>query len=178
MKQKVFHLIMVLALTMLSLPANAQVKEFEKYADTKNVTYVFISKYMLRMVGKAAAPSVPGVDVKSLMNKLSGIQIISAEDKTAAARLKAETQAIIKQGKYELLMQVDEDDEKVRIYHHEGNRRQTESHQAGLNGRGAKEKGEANQQSAVVMLTDEDGEVSVIVFSGTFTLDDVMKMTQ
>ncbi|MBQ3926597.1 MAG: DUF4252 domain-containing protein, partial [Bacteroidaceae bacterium] len=55
----------------------------------------------------------------------------------------------------ELLMQVDDDDEKVRIYHREG-----------------------KQQSAVIMLSDDAGEVSVIVFSGTFTLEDVMKMTE
>jgi len=140
---------------MLSLQANAQVKEFEKYADTKNVTYVFISKYMLRMVGKASYPSVPGVNTQSIMNKLNGIQIISSEEEAATARLKTETQSIIKQGKYELLMQVDENDEKVRIYHREG-----------------------KQQSAVVMMADEDGEFSVIVFSGTFTLEDVMTLTK
>ena len=155
MKTIAIRIILCVAMMMLSLQANAQVKEFEKYADTKNVTYVFISKYMLRMVGKASYPSVPGVNTQSIMNKLNGIQIISSEEKTSAARLKAETQNIIKQGKYELLLQVDEDDEKVHIYHREG-----------------------KQQSVVVMLSDDDGDVSVIVFSGTFTLEDVMKMTE
>jgi len=107
------------------------------------------------MAGKEAAPSVPGVNTKSIMNKINGIQIIGSEDKAASARLKADAQNIVKQGKYELLMQVDEDDQKVRIYHREG-----------------------KQQSAVVMMADEDGEFNVIVFSGTFTLGDVMKMTQ
>lgn len=136
-----------------SLTANAQVKEFEKYSDTKNVTYVYISKFMLRLAGKASTPSVPGVDMKSIMNKLTGIQIITSEEENAAARLKADTQGIIKQGKYDLLMQVDEDDEKVRIYHRSG-----------------------KQQSVVVMLTEETAETTVIVFSGTFSLEDVMKM--
>jgi hypothetical protein len=144
-----------MAMMALSLQANAQVKEFEKYADTKNVTYVYISKFMLRMVGKGSSPSVPGVNTQSIMNKLNGIQIISSEEEAATARLKTETQSIIKQGKYELLMQVDENDEKVRIYHREG-----------------------KQQSAVVMMADEDGEFSVIVFSGTFTLEDVMTLTK
>ena len=155
MKSIAIRIILCLAMMVQSLQANAQVKEFEKYADTKNVTYVYISKFMLHMVGKASSPSVPGVNTQSIMNKLNGIQIITSEEKTAAARLKAETQSIIKQGKYELLMQVDEDDEKVRIYHREG-----------------------KQQSVVVMLSDDAGEVSVIVFSGTFTLEDVMKMTE
>ncbi|MBR6202731.1 MAG: DUF4252 domain-containing protein [Bacteroidaceae bacterium] len=155
MKTIAIRIILCVAMMMLSLQANAQVKEFEKYADTKNVTYVFISKYMLRMVGKASYPSVPGVNTQSIMNKLNGIQIISSEEEAATARLKTETQSIIKQGKYELLMQVDENDEKVRIYHREG-----------------------KQQSAVVMMADEDGEFSVIVFSGTFTLEDVMALTK
>ena len=84
MKTIAIRIILCVAMMMLSLQANAQVKEFEKYADTKNVTYVFISKYMLRMVGKASYPSVPGVNTQSIMNKLNGIQIISSEDKAAA----------------------------------------------------------------------------------------------
>ena len=155
MKSIAIKIVLCMAMMALSLQANAQVKEFEKYADTNNVTYVYISKFMLRMVGKGSSPSVPGVNTQSIMNKLNGIQIISSEEKTSAARLKAETQSIIKQGKYELLLQVDEDDEKVHIYHREG-----------------------KQQSVVVMLSDDDGEVSVIVFFGTFTLEDVMKMTE
>ncbi|MBR3619040.1 MAG: DUF4252 domain-containing protein [Bacteroidaceae bacterium] len=155
MKTIAIRIIICVAMLATGLQDTAQVKEFEKYADTKNVTYVFISKYMLRLAGKASAPSVPGVNTQSIMNKLDGIQIISSEEKNASARLKADTQAFIKQGKYELLMQVDDDEEKVRIYHREG-----------------------KQQSAVVMLSDDDGEVSVIVFSGKFTLEDVMKMTE
>ena len=155
MKSIATRIIMCVAMLVASIQANAQLKEFEKYADTKNVTYVFISKFMLRMAGKEAAPSVPGVNTQSLMKKLNGIQIISSDNKNAIARLKADAQSIVKQGKCELLMQVDEDGDKVRIYHREG-----------------------KQQSVVIMMADEEDEFSVIVFSGTFTLDDVMKMTK
>lgn len=155
MKTIAIRILLVVAMAVGSLQANAQVKAFEKYADTKNVTYVYISKFMLRMVDASSAPSVPGVNTESLMKKLNGIQIISSENKNAIARLKADAQSIVKQGKYELLMQVDDDGDKVRIYHHEG-----------------------KQQSAVVMMVEEDDEYSVIVFSGTFTLDDVQKMTK
>lgn len=155
MKSIATRIIMCVAMLVASIQANAQLKEFEKYADTKNVTYVFISKFMLRMAGKGSTPSVPGVNTKSLMNKLDGIQIITSEDKNAIARLKTDAQSIVKQGKYELLMQVDEDEDKVRIYHKEG-----------------------KKQSAVVMMADEDGEFAVIVFSGTFTLEDVQKITK
>ena len=138
-----------------SLHANAQVKAFEKYADMKNVTYVYISKYMLGMAGKNATPSVPGVDTRTLAGKLTGIQIISTENKAAKTKLKSDVKAILAKGKYELLMQMNEDESKVNIYHCI-----------------------AKQQSAVVMQTEDNEELTLMIFSGKFTLDDVMKMTK
>ena len=148
-----FLLCVVVALGSLS--AHAQVKAFEKYADTKNVTYVFISKYMLGMAGKNAAPSVPGVDISNLSKKLTGIQIITTENKGARSKLREDAKSIIAKDKYELMMQINEDDSKVNIYHHIG-----------------------KQQSAVIMQVEEDDEFVIMVFSGKFTLEDVMKMTQ
>ena len=138
-----------------SLTVNAQVKAFEKYADMKNVSYVYISKYMLGMASKTSMPSVPGVDTKSLASKLTGIQIISSEEKTARVKLKNDVQDILAHDKYEVLMQIREDGDKVDIYHCVG-----------------------KQQSVVVMLMDEDDSATVMIFSGNFTLDDLMKMTK
>ena len=148
MKQTMIKFLLCVVVALGSLSAHAQVKAFEKYADTKNVTYVFISKYMLGLAGKSAGLSVPGVDVKSLSNKLSGIQIITSEDNAAQKKLKNDAKAIIAKEKYE-------DDNKVNIYHHIG-----------------------KQQSAVVMLVEDDDQTTIMVFSGKFTLEDVMKMTQ
>lgn len=153
MKQAVIKTLLCTAMIFICLTANAQVKEFEKYADTKNVTYVYISKYMIGMVGKMA--NMPGVDISSLSNKLSAIQIITSDFPDAGKKLKKEVQGILSSGKYEKLMQINEDDSKVNIYHTEG-----------------------KQQSAVVMISDSDGKVTVIVFSGKFLLDDVMKMVK
>ena len=153
MKRTIIKSLLCTVLALLCVTASAQVKEFEKYADTKNVTYVYISKYMIGMVGKMA--NMPGVDVSSLSNKLSAIQIITSEYPEAGRKLKKEVQGILSNGKYEKLMQVNGDDSKVNIYHTEG-----------------------KQQSAVVMVTDGDGTVTVIVFSGKFNVDDVMKMTR
>ena len=155
MKSIAIKIIMCVAMLVASIQANAQLKEFEKYADTKNVTYVFISKYMLGLAGKNSALSVPGVDVKSLSNKLTGIQIISCESRGAQAKMKNDVKNIIAKDKYELMMQVNEDDSKVNIYHHIG-----------------------KQQSAVIMQVDDDDELTILVFSGKFTLEDVMKMTE
>ena len=155
MKQTIIKALLCIMVALGSLTANAQVKAFEKYADMKNVTYVYISKYMLSMAGKNAAPKVPGIDTKTLAGKLTGIQIITSEDHAAQKKLKSDVKSIMAKDKYELLMQMNEDDNKVNIFHHVG-----------------------KQQSAVIMLVEGDDETSVTVFSGKFTLDDVTKMTQ
>ena len=155
MKQLIINTLLCITVAMASLTANAQVKAFEKYADMKNVSYVYISKYMLGMAGKSSMPSVPGVDTKSLASKLTGIQIVSSEEKTARAKLKNDVKDILARDKYEVLMQIREDGDKVDIYHCVG-----------------------KQQSVVVMFVDEDDSATVMVFSGNFTMDDIMKMTK
>ena len=155
MKQIIIKILIGIVVASCSLHANAQVKAFEKYADMKNVTYVYISKYMLGMAGRNATPSVPGVDTRTLAGKLTGIQIINTENKAAKTKLKSDVKAILAKGKYELLMQMNEDDSKVNIYHCI-----------------------AKQQSAVVMQVEDKEELTLMIFSGKFTLDDVMKMTK
>jgi len=155
MKQTIVKTLVCMVVALSSLTANAQVKAFEKYSDMKDVSYVYISKYMLSMAGKNVAPTVPGIDTKTLANKLTGIQIITTENKAAQKKLKNEVKAIMDKDKYELLMQMNEDDNKVNIFHHVG-----------------------KQQSAVIMQVEDDDETTVMVFSGKFTLEDVMKMTQ
>ena len=155
MKQEIIRTLLCIMVAISSLTVNAQVKAFEKYADMKNVSYVYISKYMLGMASKTSMPSVPGVDTKSLASKLTGIQIISSEEKTARVKLKNDVQDILAHDKYEVLMQIREDGDKVDIYHCVG-----------------------KQQSVVVMLMDEDDSATVMIFSGNFTLDDLMKMTK
>lgn len=155
MKQSVIRFFLCTMVALCSLSANAQVKAFEKYADTKNVTYVYISKYMLGLAGKNAAPSIPGVDINTLSGKLTGIQIITCENAAIQKILKSEVKSILDKDNYELLMQVNEDNSKVNIFHY-------------IN----------KSQSAVLMQVEDGQELTLLVFSGHFTLDDVMKMTQ
>lgn len=155
--RKIFSRTLICTLIMLlsSLTANAQVEEFEKYSDMKNVTYVYISKAMLTLAKGLTTPSVPGMDMKNAFGKLNAIQIITTENKAARTKLKAEVADVVKREKYEMLMQVDEDDSKVRIYFKDG-----------------------KKQSVILMSTDESNETAVIAFSGTFKMEDIQKMTE
>ena len=156
MRNNIIKSILAALLMLMSMTANAQVQAFEKYSNTKGMSYVYVSKAMLSMAmnrmkpGSPAIVSVPNFDVKSIMNKLSGLQIITPETEAAAQKLKSETMAIVKNGKYNLMMQADNGNEKVRIYDKEG-----------------------KSQSIIVMITEEGKETTVIVFSGTFTKKDI-----
>lgn len=155
--RKIFSRTLICTLIMLlsSLTANAQVEEFEKYSDMKNVTYVYISKAMLTLAKGLTTPSVPGMDMKNAFGKLNAIQIITTENKAARTKLKAEVADVVKREKYDILMQVDEDNSKVKIYFKDG-----------------------KKQSVILMSTDENNETSVIIFSGTFKMEDIQKMTE
>jgi len=156
MNYKLFHkFVLILALLTTSFSLHAQVEEFEKYSDMKNVTYVYISKAMLTLAKGLTTPSVPGMDMKNAFGKLNAIQIITTENKAARTKLKAEVADVVKREKYEMLMQVDEDNSKVKIYFKDG-----------------------KKQSVILMSTDENNETSVIIFSGTFKIEDIQKMTE
>ena len=92
-------------------------------------------------------------NMKNIIPKVDAIQIITSMEDDMASRLKREAENIVKNQNYELLMQVDDDGDKVRIYHHEG-----------------------KKQSAIIMITTSDYDTVVIAFSGTFTLKDVESM--
>lgn len=156
MNYKLFHkIVLMVALMTTTISVHAQVEAFEKYADMKNVTYVYISQAMLKLAKGLATPSVPGMDMKDAFTKLNAVQIITSDNKAARAKLKAEVAEVVKRDKYEMLMQVDEDDSKVRIYFKDG-----------------------KKQAVILMSTDESNETSVIVFTGTFKIEDIQKMTE
>lgn len=145
----------VMAFTCLN--AQAQVKSFEKYSDMNGVAYVYISKAMLSALSGRlnSMPTMPNVNAQALVGKLSAIQLIHAEKNDIRKKLKSDVQGIVKKDKYELLMQVKEDGNRADIYQNIG-----------------------PQQSAVVMLVEEDDEVTAVVFSGKFSTEDVMKMVK
>lgn len=133
--------------------ASAQVKELEQFAEMKDVTYVYISKTMLRMASGLASPEVPGVDIKGLMNKLSAIQIVSTEKKAVRTKVNATVEKMLKNNKYELMMSINDDDDKVRIYIKE-----------------------EKNGSVLLMTADEESESVVMAFSGKFNERDVEKL--
>ena len=157
MKKIMIKTVLCAVMAFTCLNAQAQVKAFEKYSEMNGVAYVYISKAMLSALSGRlnSMPTMPNVNAQALVGKLSAIQLVHAEKNDIRTKLKSDVQSIVKKDKYELLMQVKEDGNKADIYQNIG-----------------------PQQSAVVMLVEEDDEVTAVVFSGKFTTEDVMKMVK
>lgn len=139
---------------MTSINAQAQKNPFDKFSDYKDVTYIFISEAMLKLVGTTAIPSIDGIDINEIGSKLKSIQIITSEKSTKNS-LKSEAMSIIKKESYEKLIQVSEKDNKVDIYFKDG-----------------------KKNSIIVMINDEKDDTVLIVFSGEFGMANIAKMLE
>lgn len=139
---------------MTSINAQAQKNPFDKFSDYEDVTYIFISEAMLKLVGTTAIPNIDGIDINEIGSKLKSIQIITSE-KCTKKSLKSEAMSIIKKESYEKLIQVSEKDNKVDIYFKDG-----------------------KKNSIIVMVNDEKDDTVLIVFSGEFGMANIAKMLE
>ena len=139
---------------MTSINAQSQKNPFDKFSDYEDITYIFISEAMLKLVGTTAIPSIDGIDINEIGSKLKSIQIITSE-KCTKNSLKSEAMSIIKKESYEKLIQVSEKDNKVDIYFKDG-----------------------KKNSIIVMVNDEKDDTVLIVFSGEFGMANIAKMLE
>ncbi len=161
MKRIILQNLSILILTFISFATHAQTNSFDKFSNFKDITYVYLSESMLKLIGTDAIPNINGVDIKEIGSKLKSIQIISSneariglsETKKNRELLKTETQKIIKKSIYEKLMQITENDSHVEIYH----------------------KKEKEISTLVMIYDDQNDDYMIVVFSGTFNISNVMQ---
>ena len=156
MKRLFTTTLIVIVMLLTGTSAKAQIKAFEKFRNTQGVTYVYISSTMLNMAGKSINTKLENHDIKlgHIIDKISAIQIISSENKSKIKEIKKNTDEIITNDSYQLLMDMSDDDDKVMIYN------KTDK-----------------QNSVLIMTNEEKDDYQLIVFSGNFTMDDIQKIT-
>lgn len=108
------------AALLLSISAFAQDGKsiYNKYAGHKKVEAVYISSAMFRMMGKLPELEIDDKDVNlaPVVKSLNGMYLIECENRELCAKLKADVEKMVSAGKYELMMEIREEDETVRIY--------------------------------------------------------------
>lgn len=144
-------IVLLFIVTLCSVYSFGQESSLEKFADMDGVKSVYISKAMLSLM---PGLEVQGVDIGSTATKLDNIQILSTENSDIREKMSKEVKTLVNKGKVEELMRVKEDDENVFIY--------------------MKDLGE--KKSEFILFNDDKDELTVIIITGTLTLNDIQKI--
>ena len=147
MLTKLKILISALIVAFAAIGASAQSAFFKECEKLPGVQPVYISKLMLGMASKTGVKA-GNVDVTSLVGKLDGLEIINAEG-DAVKKLEKKLGPL---SDYETLISVNDDDENVQILF----------------------KDLGNGRSEFRIVAREPDELSVIIFPGTMTMEEVI----
>lgn len=143
-------LITWIAVLLVSAGLHAQDNFFEKFADRKGVTSVYISK---KMFGMMKSIDSGDVDLNNVADKINSLQILSCENPEVADEVRKETAYIKQENGYEELMRIKDEGDRITIYAKEG-----------------------KKENEYVLLVDEPDEFTIILLNGQLTLEEIQKM--
>ena len=118
MKRILFFTIILLILSTFSAFAQNGKSIYQKYSDAEDVSAVYISPAMFRLIGKIPELEINDSDVNlaPVVRTLTGMYILNSENQAINASLRGDVDRFIKGGRYELLMEAKDDGETVRMY--------------------------------------------------------------
>lgn len=143
------RIIITVVLSIMTICSFAQ-SSFSELSKIEGVESVYISKFMLSMTGG----KVMEMDIPLSPKKLDGIYIYNAGKENSKEKAHKTAMKIIKKGKYETLMEANEEDEQAHIYFKKG------------------EKG----KNEFVIMSAEPNEFNLIVIIGNITGEDLNGM--
>jgi hypothetical protein len=110
----------IMALILISAGSYAQSGRsiYNKYSDAPDVSAVFISPAVFDMIGTMPNMSVNDIDVNlaPIIKSLKGFYLLDCENKSVSSSIVSDVEKLVKDEKYELMMEVKEDGEKVKMY--------------------------------------------------------------
>ena len=115
--KRILFLIAALLLTLSAAAQNGR-SIYQKYSDEENVSAVYISPAMFRLIGKIPDVNTGDgeVNLSPIIRSLSGMYLINSENEKINGNLRAEAERFIKSGKYEMLMEAKDSGQTVRMY--------------------------------------------------------------
>ncbi len=146
----------ILLALMLCLSSNlfAQKSLFDKYSDMDDVTTIYISKNMFRMMPQGATA---GVNISRIKNKLNSMQIITTEKRSIITALRKDINAFKSSNRqFSELMRIKEGKESTVFL--------------------ADQRGDLIKNLHMIM--DEGDEMTIIQMLGNFTVQDVQQITK
>ena len=157
MKKFIIGIIMFLSVTAASAQDAKSI--YNKYAGSKGVTAVYISPAMVKIIGKLPDRQMQtadgsAVNIAPLVSSFEGFYMLDISDQKAVSILSQEISSMVSKGRYELLMEVNDEGERLHIYT-SGNEQIIES---------------------FVFTASEGGSLQFICFDGKMNRSDVEKL--
>lgn len=116
--KKIIAAVAVLLLTATALLAQSSKSIYKKYSNEKGVSAVYISPAMFSLIRHI--PSVEmndeDVDLSPVISSLTGMYILSCENRMVADRLLNDVERLLDSGDFELLMEAKEDGDLTRMF--------------------------------------------------------------
>ncbi len=113
--------IFIIAATML-LASTAFAQDgksiYNKYSNAENVSAVYISPAMFRMIGKLPDMEVndENLNLTPIVRSLSGLYLIDSENPAINADIRKDVESFVNSGSYEVLMEAKDGGETMSIY--------------------------------------------------------------
>ncbi|MBQ6433457.1 MAG: DUF4252 domain-containing protein [Bacteroidaceae bacterium] len=146
--------IIALALLVSTVASFAQREFINHFGNVDGITSIYVSKTMIRLLPKLDAGNM---DLKKISQKLESVQILTSESTKAASRLRKGCQELFKRDSYEPLMEVKESGkDSATIY--------------------LRELGKG--RNSYVIFAGDDADLSVIVITGTISVEDIQSITE
>ena len=115
--KRIFILAALLLLSISALAQNGR-SIYQKYSEADDVSAVYISPAMFRLIGRLPDLEVgrDKVNVAPIIQSLTGMYLLSSENPRINDSLRADVERYIASGEYEMLMEVKDAGETVRMY--------------------------------------------------------------
>ena len=151
---------MTSALLLISAAISVQAQDwsdiYNRYSGKKGVSAVYISPAMFNLIKELPDIQIESDDVNlsGIIKGFSGMYILDVENSDLAASLAREIDSMVRQGRFELLMEAVEESEKMHMY--------------------IVKKGET--VTDFLLLATEPGSTSVISITGNIPMAELQKI--
>lgn len=116
--KKIYTILTFIILACASVYAQDSKSLYSKYSDEKDVSAVYISPAMFKMIGKIPALDLGtgDVDITPMVKSLKGFYLLNSENPAVNAAIRADVKKLVSNGKFELMMEAKDDGEVIRMY--------------------------------------------------------------
>ena len=114
------RIIIIATLLLASISTFAQNGKsiYQKYSDAENVSAVYISPAMFRLIGRIPDINIGDdkVNLASVIKSMNGLYILNTSDPKIGDGIYSTAEKFVKKGQYELLMEAKENGEATRMF--------------------------------------------------------------